>query len=82
MEPGAILMDLVAPGADAIGLTRRLKGLPDVAHIPIIIMSGDARRETLFNSIRAGASDFIAKPFTRDVLRTKLDRFLRRPASV
>ena len=80
-EPGAILLDLVAPGSDAVGLTRHLKGLPDVAHIPIIIMSGDARRETLFNSIRAGASDFIAKPFTRDVLRTKLDRFLRKPAS-
>jgi CheY-like chemotaxis protein len=80
-HPDAILLDIRSTGADAIGLTRHLKTLPDVAHIPIIIMSGDTRRETLINSLKAGASDFIAKPFTREVLRTKLDRVLRRVAS-
>ena len=36
--------------------------------------------ETLISSLKAGASDFIAKPFTREVLRTKLHRVLRRAA--
>jgi FixJ family two-component response regulator len=40
-------------------------------------MTGDSRRETLLSSMRAGAVDFIAKPFTREVLRTKLERVLR-----
>ncbi len=70
--PEAIIMDLTSPAADSVSLTRQLKALPDIAHIPIIIMSGDSRREMLISSIRAGASDFIAKPFTREVLRMKL----------
>jgi CheY-like chemotaxis protein len=79
-HPDAILLDIRSAGTDAIGLTRHLKTLPDVAHIPIIIMSGDSRKETLISSLKAGAADFIAKPFTREVLRTKLHRVLRRAA--
>ncbi len=78
-RPEAILMDIVSSASDSVSLTRQLKAIPDVAHIPIIIVSGDSRRETLISSMRAGASDFIAKPFTRDVLRLKLDKLLRQP---
>jgi CheY-like chemotaxis protein len=81
-HPDAILLDIRSSGSNAIDLTRHLKTLPDVAHIPIIIMSGDARRETLISSLKAGASDFIAKPFTREVLRAKLDRVLQRAAAL
>ena len=76
-RPNAILMDLVASPSEAVSLTRQLKALPDIAHIPIIILSGDSRRETLLSSIRAGASDFIAKPFTHEILRVKLGKVLR-----
>jgi CheY-like chemotaxis protein len=76
-RPSAILMDIVSSASEAVSLTRQLKALPDIAHIPIIIMSGDSRRETLLDSIRAGASDFIAKPFTHEILRAKLGKVLR-----
>lgn len=79
-RPNAILMDIVSSASEAVSLTRQLKALPDIAHIPIIIMSGDSRRETLLSSIRAGASDFIAKPFTHEILRAKLGKVLRQPA--
>jgi CheY-like chemotaxis protein len=80
-RPEAILMDTAASVTDSVSLTRQLKAIPDVAHIPIIIVSGDARRDTLISSMRAGASDFIAKPFTREVLRTKLDKLFRSSAT-
>ncbi|HEX3837631.1 MAG TPA: response regulator [Steroidobacteraceae bacterium] len=78
-RPNAILMDIVSSASEAVSLTRELKALPDIAHIPIIIVSGDSRRETLLNSLRAGASDFIAKPFTHEILRDKLGKILRPP---
>jgi CheY-like chemotaxis protein len=79
-RPNAILMNIVASPSEAVSLTRQIKALPDIAHIPIIILSGDSRRETLLSSIRAGASDFIAKPFTQEILRAKLGKILRQPA--
>ena len=81
-HPDAILLDIRSSGSAAISLTRHLKTLSDVAHIPVIIMSGDSRRETLISSLKAGAADFIAKPFTREVLRAKLQRVLQRAASI
>ena len=81
IRPYAILMDIAASASEAVSLTRELKALPDIAHIPIIILSGDSRRETLLSSIRAGASDFIAKPFTHEILRDKLSKVLRQPVS-
>ncbi|HEY4339000.1 MAG TPA: response regulator [Steroidobacteraceae bacterium] len=79
--PDAILMDIRLTDSDGVTLTRQLKASPHIAHIPIILMTGDSRREQLISSIEAGAADFIAKPFTIGVLRAKLEKVLR-PAGV
>jgi CheY-like chemotaxis protein len=75
--PDAILMDIRLTDSDGVTLTRQLKASPHLAHIPIILMTGDSRREQLMSSIEAGAADFIAKPFTIGVLRAKLEKVLR-----
>jgi DNA-binding response OmpR family regulator len=80
--PAAVLIDTMSPTVDSVRLLRQLRAKPELAQVPIIVTSGDSRREALIRSFQAGASDFIAKPFTRDVLRAKLDKILRQPASV
>jgi PleD family two-component response regulator len=79
IEPDAILLDIGLSDTDGITLTRQLKSTARIAQIPVILMSGDSRRDTLVSAMQAGAADFIAKPFTRDILRTKLDKVVRRP---
>jgi CheY-like chemotaxis protein len=81
MRPDAILMDIRLTDSDGVTLTRQLKASPHLAHIPIILMTGDSRREQLMSSIEAGAADFIAKPFTIGVLRAKLEKVLRAGAA-
>jgi CheY-like chemotaxis protein len=71
-------MDVRLPGIDGVTLTRRLKSTPHCAKIPIIMMSGDARGETLRNSIEAGAADFVVKPFTTEALTSKIENVLSR----
>jgi CheY-like chemotaxis protein len=75
-RPDLILMDINLPDMDGVALTGRLKNLPQLAAIPVLMLSGDARRETLASSMSAGASGFIVKPFSRDALVARLDRFL------
>ena len=76
MRPDVILMDIMLPGLDGVSLTQRLKSSPHLADIPVIIMTGDARREMVANSVAAGAAAFVVKPFSRELLTTKLEQAL------
>jgi CheY-like chemotaxis protein len=78
MQPDVILMDIRLPGIDGLALTRRLKATPHLAGIPVIMMTGDARRETLMGSVDAGAAAFVVKPFTRESLLAHLGQVLSR----
>ena len=75
-RPDLILMDVRLPDTDGVVLTGRLKALPQLASIPVLMITGDALRETLENSVRAGASGFIVKPFTRAGLVERVERSL------
>ena len=72
MRPDLILMDVRLPDTDGVSLTRRLKAAPHLATIPVVMMTGDARRETLVSSMEAGAAGFVVKPVRREALEEKL----------
>ena len=74
--PDLILMDVMLPGRDGVELTQHLKADPALAGIPVVMLTGEARREILVRSMEAGAADFIVKPFTPDALIAKLTKFL------
>jgi CheY-like chemotaxis protein len=76
MRPDLILMDVNLPDADGVSLTQKLKAAPHLAEIPILMLTGDARRQTLESSLKAGANGFVVKPFTPRALLVKLDHFL------
>ena len=78
LRPDVILMDVNLPGMDGVELTRHLKAAAHLAHIPIVIMTGDARRDTLLRSMEAGAAEFVVKPISRGALEAKLDKVLPR----
>ncbi len=78
VKADVILMDVRLPDTDGVALTRRLKALPATAAIPILMLTGDARRETLLGSIEAGAAGFVVKPVSRATLQAKLDKILPR----
>ena len=76
VRPDLVLMDVVLPGGDGVDLTQRLKSEAALAAIPVVMVTGEARREILLRSMEAGAVDFIVKPFTPDALVLKLARFV------
>jgi CheY-like chemotaxis protein len=76
VRPDLVLMDVVLPGRDGVELTQGMKTDPELASIPVVMVTGEARREILMRSMEAGASDFIVKPFTPDALIAKLVKFL------
>ncbi len=62
---------------DGVALTKKLKATPRLARIPVLMLTGDARPETVSRSIGAGASSFLVKPYTRPALLAKLEVLLK-----
>ncbi len=77
LQPGCIVSDVRMPGIDGLELQRRLRGL-DV-NLPFIIMTGHADVPLAVEAMKAGAIDFIEKPFDDDLLlqamKAALERF-------
>jgi len=80
VAPDLVLMDIVLPGGDGVALTGQIKATPELAAIPVVMLTGEARLDTLLRSMEAGAADFIVKPFTREALLAKLGRYLQAAA--
>ena len=76
IEPDLVLMDIVLPGGNGVEITEQLKGTPELAAIPVVMLTGEARLEMLVRSMEAGAADFVVKPFTREALLAKVAKYL------
>ncbi len=81
--PDLILLDVMMPDIDGFEVCRQLRKNPELAEVPIIMLTALDDRDSLLEGIEAGADDFISKPFDRQELRarvrtiTRLNRFRR-----
>lgn len=75
-HPDLILMDVALPDFNGVEITRRLKAIPRLAAIPVVMITGHSERQVLEASLKAGAVDFLVKPCDRDILLQKLARHL------
>lgn len=76
-QPDLVLMDVDLPDIDGVEATRRLKSVEQFARIPVIMVTGKSEKNVVLDSLRAGASDFVVKPFDRDILLAKVRSFLK-----
>lgn len=75
-RPDLILMDIDLPGVDGLETTRRLKAIKHLSGIPVIMITGHSEKAVVVESLKAGASDFVVKPFDRTALLGKIGKFL------
>lgn len=80
VEPDLVLMDVMLPDGDGVAITQQIKATADLAAIPVLMLTGEARMATLVRSMEAGATDFIVKPFTREALLAKVTKYLPQAA--
>jgi two-component system response regulator FixJ len=62
LDFGCVLADLRMPGMDGLELQRRLHGLD--LKLPVVVVTGHGDVATAVEAMRAGAIDFVEKPFT------------------
>ena len=68
-----IILDMELPDGHGLDLLRKIKKDKIFSHIPVMILSGSNNAELVRNSFKAGASDFVKKPFNIEELILKVD---------
>ena len=66
--PDLILLDVVLPDADGFDILLRLRQHPALKNVPVIMLTGQATRESVIRGLACGADGYITKPFEADAL--------------
>ncbi|MDO8464919.1 MAG: response regulator [Gallionella sp.] len=75
-QPDLILMDMMMPDMNGLEATRRLKANPRFYKTPVIMITGKSEGKIVADSMKAGAVDFVVKPFDHATLMAKIDHAL------
>jgi len=70
--PDIILLDMMMPEKDGLQACREIRERTPTQSIPIILLTARADEETKLASLSAGASDFLAKPFSTTELHVRI----------
>ena len=73
-----IIMDMLLSGTDGTDVCRRLKNDQTLAQVPILMFSAHPNAKDA--CLKAGADDFIAKPFEMNDLLDKVSRYVAKEA--
>jgi two-component system chemotaxis response regulator CheY len=69
-----IISDYNMPEMDGLGLLRAVRGHPAARRVPFILLTGRGDRELVVKAAQAGANNYLVKPFTADILRSKIEQ--------
>jgi two-component system cell cycle response regulator len=75
--PDLILLDVMMPGMDGFETCRQLKQDPDVAHIPVVMVTALSDPSDRVQGLEAGADDFITKPINDTSLFARVRSLVR-----
>src|ERR1700755_1465660 len=73
-----IISDYNMPEMDGLELLRAVRGHAAARTVPFIRVPGRGARELVVKAAQAGANNYVVKPFTADILRTKIEQVVGR----
>jgi two-component system, chemotaxis family, chemotaxis protein CheY len=68
-----VLADWNMPEMNGLELLKRLRQDPELASLKIIMVTTETEMDHMVSALEAGANEYVMKPFTRDILREKLE---------
>jgi signal transduction histidine kinase len=77
LHPDLILLDVMMPGMNGYEVCRRIRSTPQLAEVPIILLTALDDRSALLQGIQSGADDFLTKPLDRTELSARVRTITR-----
>jgi len=76
--PDLAVLDVLMPGMTGLEVCRELRRCPDTADVLIIILTASAQQADVTAGFKAGANDYIVKPFSPRELTARIQALLAR----
>ena len=69
-----VVSDWNMPNMTGIDLLRNIRGDAKLKHLPVLMVTAEAKKENIIEAAQAGASGYVVKPFTAATLDEKLKK--------
>ncbi len=73
-----VVTDWNMPGMQGIDLLKAIRADESLAHLPVLLITAEAKKEQIVMAAQAGVNGYIVKPFTAATLKTKLEKIFQR----
>ncbi|OCH13333.1 MULTISPECIES: chemotaxis response regulator CheY [unclassified Aliivibrio] len=73
-----VVTDWNMPGMQGIDLLKMIRADNELKHLPVLMITAEAKREQIIEAAQAGVNGYIVKPFTAATLKEKLDKIFDR----
>jgi two-component system chemotaxis response regulator CheY len=73
-----VVTDWNMPNMDGLTLLQTIRQTPHLKHLPVLMITAEAKKENIIAAAQAGASGYIVKPFTAGTLSEKLEKIFEK----
>ncbi len=73
-----VVTDWNMPNMDGLTLLQTIRQTPHLKHLPVLMITAEAKKENIIAAAQAGASGYIVKPFTAGTLAEKLEKIFEK----
>jgi two-component system chemotaxis response regulator CheY len=76
-----VVSDINMPNMNGFELLKAVKAEDGLKHIPVLMVTAEARKEDIVLAAQSGAAGYIVKPFTKATLEEKVQKILQKLAA-
>ena len=73
-----VVTDWNMPNMDGLALLQAIRRSPQLKHLPVLMITAEAKKENIIAAAQAGASGYVVKPFTAATLAEKLEKIFEK----
>jgi two-component system chemotaxis response regulator CheY len=73
-----VVSDWNMPNMDGLTLLQTIRSDPNFKHLPVLMITAEAKKENIIAAAQAGASGYIVKPFTAATLQEKFEKIFEK----
>ncbi len=73
-----LVTDWNMPGMTGIDLLKAVRADPNLASLPVLMVTAESKREQIIEAAQAGVNGYVVKPFTAGTLEEKISKIFER----